>query len=127
MLLVILVLNSFMQPYDLKASITRGKDVYTGNCQSCHMEFGEGVADVYPPVSKTDYLKKDVKHLINIVLKGQDGEIKVNGKTYMTPMPAQDYLTDEQIADVFNYIRNSWGAKAPAILPSQVMSLRPKE
>jgi mono/diheme cytochrome c family protein len=125
--LIILPALAFLQPFDLKASIARGREVYTGNCQSCHMEAGEGVAGVYPPVAKTDYLKKDVKHLINIVLKGQEGEILVNGKTYNTPMPVQDYLSDEQISDVYNYIRNSWDSKGAAILPSQVKALRKKE
>jgi mono/diheme cytochrome c family protein len=118
--------GAFGQPYDLKASIERGKEVYAGNCQSCHMENGEGLPDVFPPVAKTDYIKKDANHLINIVLKGQEGEIIVNGKKYNTPMAAQDYLSDEQIADVYNYIRNSWGSKLPAILPSQVKALRGK-
>ena len=112
------------QPYDLKASIERGKEVYIAECQTCHMENGEGLPDVFPPVAKTDYVKKDTKFLINIVLKGQEGEIVVNGKKYNTPMAAMPYLTDEQVADAYNYIRNSWGAKAPAILPSQVKALR---
>jgi mono/diheme cytochrome c family protein len=123
------ILQAFMlwdnsQPYDLKASIERGKEVYTANCQNCHMENGEGTPDVFPPLANADYLKKDSKVLINIVLKGQEGEIVVNGKKYNTPMPAQSYLTDEQIADVFNYARNSWGSKASAIMPSQVKALR---
>jgi nitrite reductase (NO-forming) len=118
--------GKFEQPYDLKASIERGKEVYTGNCQGCHMENGEGLPDVYPPLAKTDYIKKDAKHLINIVLKGREGEVTVNGKKYNTPMAAQDYLSDEQIADVYNYIRNSWGSKLAAILPSQVKALREK-
>jgi mono/diheme cytochrome c family protein len=122
----VIITMAFVQPFDLKASIERGKEVYAGNCQSCHMENGEGLPDVFPPVAKTDYIKKDAKHLINIVLKGQEGEVIVNGKTYNTPMAAQDYLTDEQISDVYNYIRNSWGSKAAAILPSQVKALRVK-
>jgi nitrite reductase (NO-forming) len=41
-------------------------------------------------------------------------------------MPAQDYLSDEEIADVLNYINNSWGNKnLKPILPSQVKLLRP--
>jgi len=40
-------------------------------------------------------------------------------------MPSQDYLTDEQIADVLNYSRNSWGNKVPGtITPAQVKALR---
>ena len=40
-------------------------------------------------------------------------------------MPAQEYLSDEQIADVLNYIRNSWGNKIPGtITPATVKALR---
>ena len=106
-------------------SIERGKEIYTSYCQNCHMEDGKGTADVFPPVAKTDYLKKPSKELIKIILEGQSGEIVVNKKTYNGMMPAQSYLTDEQIADVLNYIRNSWGNKiAGTITPIQVKALR---
>ena len=106
-------------------SIERGKEVYTSYCQNCHMEDGKGTADVFPPVAKTDYLKKPSKELIKIILEGQSGEIVVNKKTYNGMMPAQSYLTDEQIADVLNYIRNSWGNKiSGTITPAQVKALR---
>jgi mono/diheme cytochrome c family protein len=38
---------------------------------------------------------------------------------------AQGYLTDEQIADVLNYCRNTWGNKiAGNITPAAVKALR---
>jgi mono/diheme cytochrome c family protein len=101
----------------------KGKEVYTLYCQSCHMENGEGLEGVYPPVAKTNYLK-DTKKIIDVILKGQFGEITVNGKKYNTDMPAQAYLTDEQIADVLTYIRSSWGNKYPPIKPAQVKAQR---
>jgi nitrite reductase (NO-forming) len=106
-----------------KQDKTKGKEVYALNCQSCHMEKGEGLEGVYPPLAKTNYLK-DTKKLIEIVLKGQSGEIMVNGKKYNTDMPAQAYLTDEQIADVLTYVRSSWGNKYPAVKPTQVKAQR---
>jgi len=110
---------------DLKKSIERGKEVYALNCQNCHMEDGMGVADMNPPLAKSDFLKKPSKILINTVLKGQMGELVVNGKKYNIAMPAQDFLSDEQIADVFNYVKNSWGNKIPgAITPAMVKALR---
>lgn len=40
-------------------------------------------------------------------------------------MPAQNYLSDAQIADILNYVRNSWSNKMPvAITPAQVRILR---
>lgn len=53
-----LALVSFSQKpeFDLQASIARGKDVYIAQCMSCHMESGEGIESVYPPLAKSDYL-----------------------------------------------------------------------
>ncbi|MDN3655286.1 cytochrome c [Ferruginibacter paludis] len=122
---VIFLTSSFYQKYDLPKSIERGKDVYTTYCMNCHMVDGNGTPDVYPPLAKSDYLKKPVKLQILAVLNGQDGEVIVNGKKYNVLMPAQNYLTDEQVADALNYARNSWGNKnALAITPAQVKSLR---
>jgi nitrite reductase (NO-forming) len=118
--------SAYCQSFNLKASIERGKEVYLLECQSCHMPEGEGLPGVYPPVAKTDYLKQPTPFLINIILKGQSGEIVVNGTTYNTPMPAQDYLSDEKISDVLNYIRNNWTNKGAAITPAQVKTQREK-
>ncbi len=122
---IIVISSSFLQKYDLKKSIERGTEVYNTYCMTCHLVDGNGIADVYPPLAKTTYLKSPAKTLINIILLGQNGEITVNGKVYNGQMPAQNYLTDEQVADVLNYTRNSFGNKIPtAIAPSQVKALR---
>lgn len=121
---IFILSSSFFQKYDLPKSIERGKEVYATYCMSCHMVDGKGT-DIFPPVAKTDYLKKPAKTLINIILQGQSGEIIVNKKKYDAMMPAQSYLTDEQIADVLNYTRNSLGNKIPgAVTPAQVKALR---
>ncbi len=122
----LIVSSSFIQTYNLPKSIERGKDVYITFCVNCHMADGKGMEKVYPPIAKSDFLKRPSKDLINNILNGQSGEIKVNGHVYNTLMPAQNYLTDEQIADVLNYINNSWGNKKPvAFTPAQVKKLRP--
>jgi mono/diheme cytochrome c family protein len=114
-----------MPSQNINESRKRGKEVYTLYCQSCHMEDGKGTPDINPPVAKTDYLKRPAKTLINVILKGQSGEVVVNGKKYNAMMPAQDYLTDVQIADVLNYVRNSWGNKIPGVItPATVKALR---
>jgi mono/diheme cytochrome c family protein len=109
----ILVLSVAFTKQDIKESIKRGKEVYITDCQSCHLEDGKGTPDINPPLAKADYLKKPAKTLINVILKGQSGEVIVNGKKYNAIMPAQSYLSDQQIADVLNYVRNTWGNKIP--------------
>jgi nitrite reductase (NO-forming) len=111
------------QTFDLKASIERGKDVYSAYCQSCHMDEGQGLEGVFPPVAKSDYLMADKKRSIEQVIYGVKGEMKVNGKIYNGEMPESD-LRDEQVSDVLNYIRNSFGNKGNAITPADVKSVR---
>ena len=121
----IFLLSGFVPDQTLGESIKRGKEVYTLYCQSCHMEDGKGTPDINPPVAKADYVKKPAKTLIGVVLDGQSGEVVVNGKKYNAIMAPQPYLTDEQIADVLNYIRNSWGNKiSGTITPAAVKALR---
>ena len=125
----VLILPIFLcftfQDKDLEESMKRGKEVYTLSCQSCHMENGEGMEGVNPPVAKTAYLK-DAQKNIGIILNGQNGEITVNGKKYSAIMNPLNYLDDKQIADVLNYIRNSWGNKYPIVTESQVKTERDK-
>ncbi|HEY9045163.1 MAG TPA: c-type cytochrome [Ohtaekwangia sp.] len=110
--------------FDLKASIARGKEVYTTQCITCHMEQGEGLEGVYPPLAKSDYMMADKKRSIQQIVHGVSGEIKVNGVTYSGDMPAVE-LTDEQVSDVLNYVRNSWGNKgSDAVKPEEVKAAR---
>ena len=118
---------SFQQKpkFDLKASIARGQEIYIAQCLACHQSEGEGIADLYPPLAKSDYLMADKKRSIQQVLHGITGEIKVNGKTYNGEMAAFD-LTNQEVSDVLNYIRNSWGNKGAAITPEEAAAARGK-
>jgi mono/diheme cytochrome c family protein len=125
LMIVVCMSSAFVQAYSLPKSIERGKEVYTTFCQNCHMENGQGVEGMNPPVAKSDYLKHPVNDLIKLVLKGQTGNVKVNGTNYSTPMLPLDYLNDEQIADALNYVRNSWGNKNQIpVTPEQIKKLR---
>ena len=120
---VSVVFFSFDQKFDLKASVARGKEVYTTQCMTCHMEQGEGIEGTFPPLAKSDYLMADKKRSITQILHGLSGEIKVNGTIYNGEMAALE-LTDQELSDVLNYVRNSWGNKGEAVTPEEVKKLR---
>ena len=105
----------------LKESIQRGHEIYTDFCMSCHLPNGEGVEKVYPPLASSDYLIKNREASIRGIKYGQKGEIVVNQKTYngfMAPMG----LSDDEVADVMNYITNSWGNKNDKIVTEKEVS-----
>jgi len=88
------------------------------------MEQGEGIESVYPPLAKSDYMMADKKRSVDQVLHGLTGEIKVNGKSYDGVMTGFDALTDAELSDVLNYVRNSFGNKGPAVTPEEVKAAR---
>lgn len=121
-LVLALTLQSFNQDFDLKASVARGKTVFDSQCASCHMEDGNGLEGVFPTLVKSDYFT-DKNRLVKVVTTGLRGPIVVNGVNYDGEMPA-NVLTDEQVSDVLNYVRNSWGNKAEAILPGEIQKAK---
>lgn len=116
--IVVSLFFSFDQAFDLKASMERGKVIYETQCMSCHMAEGEGLPAVFPPVAKSDYLA-DKNRLIKVVLQGVRGEMKVNDTVYNGEMSGFQ-LSDQEVADVLNYIGNTWGNKTGTIKPADV-------
>ena len=53
----------FSQDKNLQESMKRGKEVYMLHCQNCHMENGQGMEGVNPPLAKTTYLKDTNKNI----------------------------------------------------------------
>ncbi|MCW3110767.1 MAG: cytochrome [Segetibacter sp.] len=107
-------------------SIKRGEKVFQSTCIACHQKDGGGVPRLNPPLIKTTYVLGDRTKLIQIVLKGLDEPIQVEGEDYTNAMPAQAQLSDQQVADVLTYVRNSFGNKASAVTIAQVKAVRAK-
>jgi mono/diheme cytochrome c family protein len=107
-----------------QTSKQRGAALYKQYCLTCHQTDGSGVPKLNPPLIKTSYVTGDKKKLITWVLKGSVEKVPIDGEYYANNMPAQNYLTDQQIADVLTYIRGNFGNKASAIIPADVKTIR---
>jgi mono/diheme cytochrome c family protein len=125
--LVLVALISFQQKpkIDLAASAERGKEIYLRNCVSCHMDQGEGLEGIFPPLANSDYMLADKKRAIRQTLYGISGKMTVNGKEYDGEMNGFD-ITDEQMSDLMNYIYNSFGNQGGVITPAEVKNVRKK-
>ena len=105
------------------ATKSPGQIVYEQNCLTCHQANGSGVPNLNPPLRKTDWVLGDKTRLINVILKGLQGQ-EIEGDAYDNAMPAHDFLTDAQIADVLTYIRSSFGNQAGDITADEVKAAR---
>lgn len=106
----LLILSACQSADELKTEqyYSEGYQLYTTQCANCHQADGRGLADLYPPLQESAYLSRQ-NELICVIKNGLSGEIKVGGKTYNRPMPANPKLTDIEIAEIVTYMTNTWG------------------
>lgn len=88
-----------------------GKEIYTDFCIQCHGANGKGDGKNFPPLDGSDWLRKKRKQSIYAVKFGQTGEIVVNNTTFNNTMLPMG-LSNKEVADVMNYIMNSWSNKS---------------
>lgn len=92
-----------------------GREIYEGICQGCHMPNGQGAvgAGVYPALANDIRLAARV-YPLSVVL---------NGQRAMPPIGAD--LSDDQAAEVINYIRTHFGNHyKDAVTPAAVKAAR---
>ena len=96
-------------------SMKDGEGIYKGVCQGCHMPDAKGAvgAGAYPALVRDANLEI-AGYPIGVIVKGQKA------------MPAfADYLTDQQVADVVNYIRTHFGNRyRDKVKPEDVKIMR---
>ncbi len=96
-------------------ALNGGEAIYQGICQGCHMADAQGAegAGHYPALASNPRLT-GAGYVMHVVLKGQKG------------MPGLgDNLSDQQIADVVNYVRTHFGNHfGGAVTPADVQAAR---
>ena len=103
---------------------TPGKEIYADFCMQCHGANGKGSEKKIPPLDGSDWLSMKRNESIAAVKYGQRDEITVNGIKYKNAMPSMD-LTDQEVADVMNYLMSSWSNKQTKIVTvKEVASLK---
>jgi mono/diheme cytochrome c family protein len=105
----------------------RGAQIYSDACASCHLEDGVGQPRVFPPLGKDAVLQQaDPIGLEHLILAGTRIGTSASRPSPLA-MPSFAWkLTDQEIADVATYIRNTWGNRAEQISASQVNEARKK-
>jgi mono/diheme cytochrome c family protein len=113
--------NGIPTQTNLQKSVERGKLIYADFCMRCHLPNGEGQLNKIPPLAGSNWLTDKRRESIHAVKFGQQGEIVVNGLTFndiMAPMG----LANEEVADVLNYVMNSWGNSGKEMISAEEVS-----
>ncbi len=112
-------------PQPDQQALARGEALYLDNCTGCHMEHGRGLERIFPPLQGSSTVQaQQADSLIHFVLAGAKRPA-TGGKPTGFAMPAFDWkLSDQDVADVVNYIRNAWGNRAAPTSADRVAKVR---
>ena len=105
----------------------KGKALFTQNCSACHQATGEGLPNVFPPLKGNAAVDNaDPSLHLDTILHGASG-VTIGGIKYPGAMTAfAGQLNDEDIANIANYERSSWGNHAKHVTPAEVAAQRAK-
>ncbi|MGN6057597.1 MAG: c-type cytochrome [Sphingomicrobium sp.] len=104
-----------------------GSAVFFDGCTACHLAGGKGQPGMFPPLQGSSVAQqRDPTGVIRLILAGTR-----TGPTRSRPsfqsMPSFAWkLSDQEVADVATYVRNSWGNRAPPVDAHQVAAVRSK-
>jgi len=103
----------------------RGAQLYLDNCNACHRSDGKSNRITFPALpGNPTVLADDATSLIRLVLAGSRLP-STNLRPSDLAMPGFAWrLSDEETAQVVNFVRNSWGNKAPTVGPGEVGRVR---
>jgi len=102
-----------------------GRDIYLTRCTACHQVDGSGIPGNCPPFQGSPRLAGPSEELIRLMLLGQRGPLERDGKIYKGIMPSwRADLSDEQTAEVLNYILTTWSPQTRKVSAEEVAKVR---
>jgi thiosulfate dehydrogenase len=103
-----------------------GADAYENYCGDCHHDNGLGTPGSYPPLPGNPAVTaRDPVTLLHITLSG-GRTAQTESRPHVHSMPSFADLSDQQLADILTFVRQSWGNNASPIRPEQVKEVRPE-
>ncbi len=99
-----------------RRAMTHGQDLFTDNCAACHMHDGGGIRGFFPALQGSSAIQaRQPASVLRVVLQGAQLPAKAGQHGFVAMPGFADKLTDREIADLVNYIRNAWGNRGSVV------------
>lgn len=109
----------------LEPAMLNGRDLYKLHCAACHRSSGEGVPTMLPALALSPTVQApEATSLIRTVLEGGAGAATDTNPTGARMPDFGWKLSNEEIAHVLTYVRNTWGNAASRVTSEEVEKVR---
>ena len=101
-----------------------GHNTYVNMCSGCHGLEGQGKPNIAPAMQSNATINRpSLYNSVAVLLRGIPSQ-KYNATTAFYAMDSFEALSDEQIADLINYMRTAWTDEPPNASAAQVFRIR---
>jgi mono/diheme cytochrome c family protein len=106
-----------------------GKTGFADSCSACHAPMGEGTPGIAPPLVDAALWStlgdRQGSYITGVILGGLTGKIEAAGQTYVgLAMPAHNFLADEEIVAIANYVLSDLNGQTPSVDTALVAATR---
>lgn len=112
-------------PAETVSDATNGARIYAQQCAACHLSDGRGRPPYIAPLADNSVMMDaDPVSLVNVTLNGAS-RIVIGGMPDAYRMPQYGVLlSNQEIADVVNFMRASWGERPAPVTAGTVEKIR---
>lgn len=105
--------------------LARGGDLFKQHCAACHGEQGQGVPGIYPPLAGNRAVMLAPPHnLVQAIRKGGFAPATAGNPRPFGMPPFGHLLSDDEVAALATFLRQSWGHQAPPVSGPEVRRIR---
>jgi mono/diheme cytochrome c family protein len=102
-----------------------GAQTYLDSCAACHRSDGHGYKGVFPALAGNTAIQgADSTQVVHIILNGGTVTATSKAPSTFTMPPFGWRLSDQEVAELSNFVRNNWGNQAPQVTASDVAKVR---
>jgi mono/diheme cytochrome c family protein len=118
---------SHPSPAPEASAMRTGSAIFFDGCTACHLGGGRGQPGMFPPLQGSSVAQQnDPTGVIRLILAGTRTAPTRTRPSFQS-MPSFAWkLSDQEVADVATYVRNSWGNRAPPVDAHEVAAIRSK-
>lgn len=106
-------------------SVAGGSELYAEHCEECHGSSGRGSLFGGPPLAGSAIAQSvDPSSLLNVILHGPQSPEDLELGNWEDMPSYGEKLNDQDVARVANFVRSTWGNRAPEVSSDDVKAQR---